>query len=304
MTAQGKASRKIHKQLGRRSRSVAGLFGRSLSSLWTDKCFTQAAAISYYLIVSIFPLLLLIIGAAGFFLEPYETQGKVLGWLNAYFPEGTRVIFRQNIEAIVDARGSISILGAVSLLWSGTLMFDAINEAVNTAWGTQGKIQFLAGKLKSLTLIFVIVAVASVSTLMTTQAALIRQFESFLAGLPGMEWPLRMGKTAFSLVWGLVPFLLSACAFALAYRLLPRTRVTFRDVWPAAILAAVLWESSKRGFIWYVTKHADYERIYGSLSAVLILMLWAYVSSLILTWGAELSAETWKNRRSGTALRN
>ena len=220
-----------------------------------------------------------------------------MSWLSHYFPVGTRLLFRENIEAIVNARGSISFFSALGLLWSGTLMFDAINETVNAAWGIRGEVRFLSSKLKSLTLISVIVAAALFSTLMTTQAALIRQFESFVAGLPGTEWPLQVGRSAFSLFWNLVPLLLSAGAFGLAYRLLPRAPVTIRDVWPAAILASFLWEFSKRGFVWYVTEGVDYGRIYGSLSAVLILMLWAYVSSLILSWGAELSAEIHKARR-------
>jgi membrane protein len=298
MPSPAKAIQRIFGQLGGQVRWMLRPCGRAFTDLWTDKCFTQAAAISYYFIVSIFPLLLLLIGVAGFFLEPHETQSKVMSWLSHYFPVGTRLLFRENIQAIVNSRGSISTLSALGLLWSGTLMFDAISEAVNAAWGTGGEIRFLSSKLKSLTLIFVIVAAALLSTLMTTQAALIGQFGSFVASLPGAEWPLQVGRRAFSILWNLIPLLLSAGAFGLAYRLLPRTPVTIRDVWPAAVLASVLWEFSKRGFVWYVTVGADYGRIYGSLSAVLILMLWAYFSSLILSWGAELSAEIWKVRHS------
>ena len=283
--------------IGRGFRVVLGISRRSFSDMMKDKCFTQAAAIAYYLVVSIFPLLLLLIGVAGFFLEPQETQQKVLGWLTQYFPTGTRGVFRENLEAIVAARGSLSILSSLSLLWSGTLLFDAVNEAVNAAWGTQGQVRFLASKLKSLALILVIMIAAVVSTLMTTQMALITRFESFLSSLPGAEWPLLVGRTAFSLLWGLIPFLLSAAAFGLAYRLLPLKPVSLGDVWPAALVAALLWEFSKRGFVWYITTYANYSQIYGSLSAVLILMLWAYVSSLILTWGAELSVEIWNMRR-------
>lgn len=262
-----------------------------------DGCFTQSAAIAYYLVFSIFPLLLLLIGLAGFFLEPQQTQRQVLSWLAQYFPRGTRVVFRENIEAIVAARGSISVLSCLSLLWSGTLMFDAINEAVNAAWGTRGGAKFLAGKLKSLLLILLIMIAAVFSMLTTTQVALLLRFESALASLPGAQWPVAAGRHALAILGWLIPPLLSAFAFGLAYRLLPRTRVTVRDIWPAALVATVLWEISKRVFVWYVTARADYARVYGSLSAVLMLMLWAYVSALILSWGAELSAEMWKARR-------
>jgi membrane protein len=262
-----------------------------------DGGFTQAAAISYYLVVSIFPLILLLIGVAGYFLEPQDIREEVIGWLSQYFPTGTRVVFSDNIQAIINTRGSTSILGFIVLLWSCTLMFDAINQAVNAAWGLKGNARFLTDKLKSLLLIFVIAVVAVFSAFLTTQVSLVNQFGSLLKQNPSMKWAVYLGREALFLTDILLPVFLSVGAFGLAYRLLPRVRISIRDVWPAAIVSAILWELSKRGFVWYLTEHTEYRQIYGSISAVLILMLWAYVSSLILAWGAELTAEIWKERR-------
>jgi len=270
------------------------LCGKSFRDLWMDGGFTQAAAISYYLVVSIFPMLLLLIGVAGFFLKPQEIQQEVLGWLSQYFPTGTRVVFRENIQAIINTRGSMSILGFLLLLWSCTLMFDAINQAVNAAWGMRGNSRFFMDKFKSLLLICVIVTAAFVSTILTTRSALITQFESFLETFPFLRGPMDLGKEATGV---LIPFFLSIVAFGLAYRLLPHLSISIRDVWPSAVFTAFLWEVTKRGFVWYLTDHAEYRQIYGSISAVLVLMIWAYVSSLILAWGAELTSEIWKTRR-------
>jgi membrane protein len=271
---------------------------KSLFALWADNCLTQSAAISYYLIVSIFPLMLLIIGIAGFFLEPRQVQSQLLDWLHQYFPAGASEVFRKNIRATIEARNSVSVFGFIGLIWSSTLMFDAVNEAVNAAWGTREKVRFLTGKLKSLILILIFFLAISVSTFLTTQFALVSRFSLFMASLPGMKNVLDSGREALSWVLMFVPFVISVFAFGLAYRLLPQVRTTARDVWPAAIAAAILWEISKRIFVWYVVAHANYAQIYGPISAVLILMLWAYVSSLILSWGAELAAETWKIRRN------
>ena len=287
---------------------ISGFFGflpvclrvgkKSFSDLWVDGCFTQAAAVSYYLVVSIFPLLLLIIGIAGFFLEPLQVQGQLLDWLHQYFPAVTREIFRENIQATIEARNSISVVGFIALIWSSTLMFDAINGAVNAAWGTREKVRFLTGKLKSLLLILVFLLATSASTFLTTQFALVSRFDFFMASLPGMKAVLHFGREAVSLAGMFVPFALTVFAFGLAYRLLPQERITVRDVWPAAIAAAILWEISKRIFVWYVVAYANYAQIYGSISAVLILMIWVYVSSLILSWGAELAAEIRQIRRN------
>ena len=275
------------------------LMGKAFRDLWMDGGFTQAAAISYYLVVSIFPILLLLIGVAGFILDPKDIQREVvLGWLSQYFPYITREVFRDNIQAIIDARRSVTLLGFLVLLWSGTLLFDAINQAVNAAWGMRGNSRFFLDKFKSLLLICVIVTAAIFSTFLTTHVALESRFESLLERYPSMGWAFSQGREAVAALTGvLIPVMLSVGAFGLAYRLLPRLRISIKDVWPAAVLASFFWEISKRCFVWYLTEHAEFRKVYGTISAVLILMLWTYVSSLILAWGAELTSEIWKTRR-------
>ncbi len=275
------------------------LCGKAFRDLWMDGGFTQAAAISYYLVVSIFPILLLLIGVAGFFLDPQDIQRRVvMGWLSLYFPYVAREVFRDNVQAIIEARHSMSILGFLVLLWSCTLLFDAINQAVNAAWGMRGNSRFFLDKFKSLLLIFIIVTAAIFSTFLTTRVALVSRFESLVGKYPAMDRAFYQGWEAITSLTGfLIPVILSVGAFGLAYRLLPRVRISIRDVWPAAVLSAFLWEISKAGFVWYLAEHTEYRQIYGSISAVLVLMLWAYVSSLILAWGAELTSEIWKARR-------
>ncbi|MEJ2109560.1 MAG: YihY/virulence factor BrkB family protein [Acidobacteriota bacterium] len=259
-----------------------------------DGGFTQAAAISYYLVVSIFPMLLILIGIMGYWLRTQEIRTEVLGWLSQYFPPITRVVFQENLQSLIEVSGQLSLMGIVVLLWSCTLMFDAINQAINAAWGMRGNSRFFLDKFKSLVLISIIVAAALVSIFLTTRNATPPPYEEILQAFPFLQWPLDLGREASGI---LLPFFLNVCAFGLAYRLLPRVRISIKDVWPAAFSAAILWEASKRGFVWYLTEHAAYRQIYGSISTVLVLMIWAYVTSLILAWGAELTAEIWKERR-------
>ena len=269
------------------------LCGKAFRDVWMDGGFTQAAAISYYLMVSIFPMLLLLIGVMSYFLSESQIRPEVMGWLSQYFPTKALAVFQENIQSIIETRKSLTTLGVVVLLWSCTLMFDAINQAVNAAWGMRGNSRFFLDKFKSLVLISIIVFAALVSVFLTTRA-MIPRFESLVEIFPLLQWPLQLGK---EISGNLIPFLLNVAAFCLAYRLLPRVRISIKDVWPAAVSAALLWEMSKRGFVWYLTNHAEYREIYGSISTVLILMIWAYVSSLILSWGAELTSEIWKERR-------
>lgn len=282
------------RRVGRILRLSLRICGKAFRDLWMDGGFTQAAAISYYMVVSIFPILLLLIGVTGYFINRQEIPGEILGWLSQYFPTGTRQVFKDNIQAIIDARDSLTILGFVVLLWSCTLLFDAVNQAVNAAWGMRGNSRFFLDKFKSLMLIGVILSVAVVSLFLTTRWTAIPEFNTIVREFPSLQWPLRLGRDILIV---LIPFFLNVGAFGVAYRLLPRVRITIKDVWPAAFSAAILWEASKRGFVWYLTDHAEYKEIYGSISTVLVIMIWAYVSSLTLAWGAELTSEIWKERR-------
>ena len=79
--------------------------------------------------------------------------------------------------------------------------------------------------------------------------------------------------------------------FLLLYKMVPNTKTYWRYIWPGALLAAVLFETSKNLFILYLERFASYQNVYGSLAPVIVLLLWAFVSSFIVLMGAEISSE-------------
>ena len=91
-------------------------------------------------------------------------------------------------------------------------------------------------------------------------------------------------------------FLLVFLIFALIYRLTPYAAVTWSQVLPGALLATVLFELGKTGFVVYLEKMANLQAIYGSLSSIIVLLLWLYVSALILILGAEYNIVRWRIR--------
>jgi membrane protein len=255
-----------------------------------DKGFTHAAAIAYYAILSLFPLILLFISAAGFVLKG-DFQQQVLALASRYLPGGSLGFVRDNITAVIQSRGSLTVLGVVGLIWSASLMFDAINEAVNAAWGVTHPERFLVSKLKSITMVFLLLLFVLGSVALTTQAALFDRFGALFLRSPLSEWLWNFGNYALSLLGYVSSIMLTVTAFVLTYLYLPRRTVQLQDVALGAIFAGVTWELSKQVFVWYVTTVADYGKVYGSVSAVLILLIWTHFSALILIWGAELSSE-------------
>ena len=89
--------------------------------------------------------------------------------------------------------------------------------------------------------------------------------------------------------------------FLLIYKFMPNTKTYWRYIWPGAIVAAVLFEVTKNVFIIYVNRFANFENVYGSLAPVIAMLLWAYVGSLILILGAEISSEYGRLRRGVVA---
>lgn len=286
------------------STTVSSLAVRGFWKLWKNSCrdvlvdkgFTHAAAIAYYAIVSMFPLLLLLIAIIGFLLKE-DAADKIVGLAWPYLPAGTLQLVRENVTAVIQSRDSISVLSFIGLLWSASLMFDAINEAVNSAWGVRDPERYVISKLKSFLMMTILLFFVMSSMAMTTQAALVARFDSFLLRVPsrdGQHWTL--GHWVWSVVGQMTALCITIGVFTVLYLYLPRLTVQLKDVIWGALQAGILWEILKHAFVWYIAT-TDFSKVYGSISAVLVLLIWMHVSALILIWGGEFSAEYARYRR-------
>ena len=246
-----------------------------------------------------FPLLLLFIGIVGFLLKENSAE-KIVGLTWRYLPAGSLQLVRENITAVMQSRDSISILSLIGLVWSASLMFDAINEAVNSAWGVHHPERYLTSKLKSFLMMTLLLVFVMSSLAMTTQAALFSRFGSFLFQVPFGDWLWSLGRNAWSILGRMTLLAIPIGVFTVLYLYLPRLTVQLRDVLLGALQAGILWELSKHAFVWYITAVADFGKVYGSISAVLVLLIWTHVSALILIWGREFSAEYARFRRAPT----
>ena len=281
------------------------LCGGAFADLMADKGLTYAAAIAYAVTVSIFPLLLLLISTLGFVFRGGDTQRYVLEMAGRYLPPDSLEFLQNNISAMVKARGPLGLASAAGLLWSATLMFDAINEAINAAWGIRHPERFIKSfiksKIKSILFILLLLVILLSSVVLTTHGAMFNRFGLFFLQLPGGEWLWGIGRGALSLMGRFISVALTFTALILTYLFLPRVRVSLKDVWLATLLAALLWEGLKRGFVWYVTSVANYSRVYGSISTVLVFLIWAHLSALVLIWGAEFASRYASMRKSAVA---
>ena len=267
----------------------AQLLIRTWREFVDDNCATHAAAIAFHTLFGLFPLLLGTGVILSFFSAGREAYADALQNLGELFPEAEDLV-EQNVRGSVDLRGEFGVVALGTLLWSGSRIFQALRLALNAAWDVTGRRQALRGKAIDVGAVLLIgplmlLSVASTAFIETVRYVVTNLGEtvSFLEFL---------GAEAIWLpVLYLVPLATSVLLFEIAYVLLPNLRVRWTHALPGALLAAVLFEAGKLGFAWYVSNLASFSLVYGSLSTVIVLMVWIYISAIILLIGAEFNSE-------------
>jgi membrane protein len=267
---------------------------RALVGLVSRNDLTHAASIAYYALLSLFPFLLLIISILGVIAADEADRADVLGFLFRYFP--TRLDFMTDqLDAFRAERLSIGVAGGLALVWASLGFFGAVTSAVNAAWGVEQERSFWKHRLVS----FLMLVAASASM------ALALLFVSFVQ----VAESSRLGQllAASQLVAMLQTFVFRYLAVAvltfgvgLVFYFIPNARTRFRDVWVGAILTGLLWQWALAGFSWYVRQNQRLSMIHGSITAVVVFLLWIYISAVILMYGVEFTAAYARLRRHRT----
>jgi membrane protein len=251
-----------------------------------DEVSYRAAAMTYFGIFSLFPLLLLFMSLAGFALQSYEqAQQQIMNLITGLLPQGQDQL-KQVISGVIAAKGVAAGIGILTLLWSALGWFQVINENINKIWGVDKQLSFIKAKLFALAMVAAIGGVALLSFLATAAVDLLAAFTQVVPGSTVLWQAL---VSALSVV-------MIAVGFYLLYRYAPRREVHFHDVWPAALLTAVIWEATRRLLAFYLTQ-TDMISGYGPIGAAMALLFWIYIASIIILMGAELAYAIAKERQ-------
>jgi membrane protein len=248
-----------------------------------DQGPVYAASIAYYTLFSIFPLVLGLVAILGFFLESNETRARLVDFLSGYLPQAKDLI-SGNAETVRDSRGLAGLIAIGGFLWSAKAVFSAINAALNRAWQVKEQRPFWLRTLQELVMVLGVAVFFLLSIGITAILATAATFRLSILGLDQAA-PAALEGVSF-----LLPIVFNVGIFAILYRLVPHTKVAWRDVWPAAIVAAVAFEIAKQAFVWYTVNFGNYSAVYGTLGTAIGLLSWAYISAVILIFGAEISA--------------
>lgn len=250
-----------------------------------DRGLLFAAAISFFGLISLIPLLLLAVAVLGYITGSYDAaREQVVSVVRNFIPVGTEAL-EQNLQAVSRQSGLLGGLGLLGLLWVGSQVFVILQQVMNVALGAKARVGFLRARATALAVVIVVGVLFALSVGITSLLTAIRDFDVRI-------WSL--GTDDLEVVWDflgvLMPFVISILAFGLAYRFLPSKRIGTAGPIIGGITAGLLFEVAKHAFRWYVTDIANFSRIYGSLGGVVILVLWIYYVSVIAVLGAEVAS--------------
>ena len=173
-----------------------------------------------------------------------------------------------------------------------------MSRSINRAWDVHADRPFFINKPRQLAMaagvgLLFLLSLSIVAVSRTTDQLVEAEAQKFL---PMIGWVALLGWVA-PVVLQISSFMLTSAMFMLMYKYMPNTRTYWQYVWPGAIVAAALFEIAKNVFVIYLSKFANFEDVYGALTPVIVLSLWAYISGLILILGAEMSSEYWRLRQ-------
>ncbi|MDB6171006.1 MAG: putative rane protein [Chthoniobacteraceae bacterium] len=277
---------------------VFKLLKATASSWMEDNCLRLGAALAYYSIFSIAPLLVIAISIAGLFFGREAAYGEIQTQMSGYVGHQAA----QAIEAMVQSASKpaqskmAALIGVVTLIIGAGGVFGQLKDSLNTIWEVQQKPgggikAFLRERLLSFGMVLVIGFLLLVSLVLTAAIAVLNKYIGTFLPMSGLI------ATVFAFI---IAFLVVTLLFATIFKVLPDATVEWRNVWVGAVVTALFFELGKTGLGWYLGMEST-SSAYGAAGSIVLLLLWVYYNSLILFFGAEFT-QVYANE-TGTRIR-
>lgn len=271
---------------------------RTVAEVFDDGCTHIAAAVAYYALLSIFPLLILLVTVASLLVRHSQAAAGVASAVASTFPVAGPTISAGLQHLPGAAAGGVGFLGAAGLLWSASGVFGAMRDGINRAFDVRSTRPFVQRKL-------VDVAMAAGTGLFlvasTGAATALQVFRELAAHTPAIGRGLASLGALWTMASATVSALLALIVVTVLYRLVPARRQRVRDIWPGIVAGTLLLQATQYGFAFYVGSVSHYDVVYGSLGTIVAFMVWVYLASLALLIGAEVASEYPRVRASAVA---
>ncbi len=261
------------------------IFQRTIKDAIGDNVLGMAAQLSYFFFFALFPALLFLLAVASYF--PIDTLiDDMVGMLGGITPPEVLSIITEQIKKISEGeQGGLLTLGFLLAIWSSSAAMTAIIDTLNNAYDIdegrpRWKVRLTAIGLTVGMALFILVSVALI-----------------VLGPPAARWIEETTSLGNAFVWTWMvlqwPFVFAivSVGFAIVYYYAPDAEQDWVWLTPGSILATLLWLMASLAFKFYIANFSSYTETYGAIGGVMVLMLWFYMSGLVVLFGAELNAE-------------
>jgi membrane protein len=263
-----------------------------------DRAPQMAAAVAFYALFSLVPLLIVITTIASLSFGQAAANSQLTGEIRGLIGQSSTEFMQGLIRSAAKPSSGIAMtVGGVVLIFGSVAIFVQLQEALNVIWGVssdqnRGLITMLKERSLAGLMVVLIGALTLSSIAIRTVLNAGGRYASQL--LPGASsvWSLLDVPVSFALVFVL---------FALTYSVLPNAKIAWRDVWQGALVAALLFTIGRYAIAFYLGR-AKIESSYGAAGSLVAIMLWVYYSAQILFFGAEFASVVSRRQRSNHAL--
>jgi membrane protein len=260
---------------------------RAIEGFGQARSAQAAAGMAYYAFFSLFPLTLFLVAvtSAIFVQGRQQAVTEVINLIRQAIPVSPGLI-RDNVQQVLDARGTVGVIGAVGTLWSATGFFSILSTDINRAWPGAEPRNFFEQRLVALSMIAILIVLLALSLASTAILNILAPWQ-----IPVLDTLFSRATLLWRIVSSLLPWFFAFLLFLALYRWTPNTHVSWRAAGWAALTVSLVWQVAASAFAWYVSSDlARYRLVYGSLGTIIALLFWIYLTSWFTLFGAHLSA--------------
>lgn len=252
-----------------------------------DDIFSPAAQVAFYFSFSLFPLLLVLVTIFGLVLESTnELKEELFQYLNQLMPPAVFQLVRNTVEEVIEtSSGGKLTLGILITIWSASSGLDSLRIALNDVYNLKETRAWWKTKLLSIGMTLILTILSA-----TVLALVFYGWQLIQIGLASINLTVSSPSVLITIEWISI-LLMMLFASEMIYNLLPcHLRLKWQWITPGSIVAIVLWLILTGGFRLYLENFNNYNRTYGSLGAMIILMLWLYLTALVILIGGAINS--------------
>ena len=269
---------------GRLWRNVGRVLKESCTGFYDDDYLTTSASIAYYFLLSLFPLLLLVLGLSGIYIRQHNLAGRLAVVLQRVLPMDPDFIL-ENLKGISQAYGRVGFASFLLLLWSSAGVFLPVEKSLNRAWGVEKERSWIRRRLLALEMTLLTGFLILATTALVGVGRYVHDWlPQATAFFPSITYRGLLALASFVLTLGM---------FMVLFKTLPNRSMRLREIFPSAFLTAILWQLARSVFNLLLPRF-NYRHVYGSIGVVVALMTWAYAASALMLFGARVSAALYR----------